>query len=191
MKTNLRIALGLLLALAAAPAGAVSIGLSPSPVNASVGVGFELDVVVSGLGGADSSISAYDLDIAFDSSLLSFDSVEFGVLLGGPADSLQDSGLLGAGVLDLAELSLLGPGDLDALQPDSFVLATLRFTPLATGTSSVTFGPAIVANGAGGGVEVQLGAARVVTGERVIPEPGAAALFALGALAVARRARRR
>ena len=90
-------------------------------------------MVVSGLGGGDSSISAYDLDISFDSSLLTFDSVEFGALLGGPADSFQDSGLLGAGVLDLAELSLLGAGDLDALQPDSFVLATLHFTPIAPG----------------------------------------------------------
>jgi hypothetical protein len=160
-------------------------------VNGSVGVGFEVDVVVAGLGGGDSSISAYDLDIGFDASLLSFDSVEFGVLLGGPADSLQDSGLLGAGVLDLAELSLLDAGALDTLQPDSFVLATLHFTPIAPGTSSLTFSQAIVANGGGGVVrELTLGAGRVVVGDRVIPEPGAAALFALGALAVARRARR-
>ena len=184
---------GLLLALAPAPAGAVSFALTPSSLLGTVGTGFDLDLAVSGLGGADaSSLGAYDFDLTFDDSKLDFVSLDFGTLLGGPAFSLQDSGLTSVGVVDLAELSLLGKTELDVLQPDSFVLATLHFTPVVAGTSSIGFSQALAANGAGTPLrEFSLGSASVTAGERVIPEPGAFALFALGALAVASRRPRR
>lgn len=183
-KTTL--ALALLLALAPAGAGAVSIDLAPGVVAATVGASFDLELVVSGLGdGAAPSLGAYDFDLEFDASLLAFESVAFGTQLG--AGSLQASGVAG-GVVDLAEVSLLSPAALDALQPGSFVIATLRFTPLAPGTSSVGFGQAIVGDGFGAPLQVSLGGARVVA-ERAIPEPGAVALFGLGALVLARRLR--
>jgi MYXO-CTERM domain-containing protein len=184
---------GLLLALAPVPAGAVSFSLAPSSLLGTVGTSFDLRLEVSGLGGADaSSLSAYDFDLTFDASQLSFDSAEFGTLLGGPAFSLQDSGLTSAGVVDLAELSLLGKTELDGLQGDSFVLATLHFTPVAAGTSNIGFSQALVARGDGAPIrEFSLAPATVTASERAIPEPGAFALFALGALAVVRRRPRR
>lgn len=180
------LALGLLLALAPAGSGAITIGLAPAVVTGTVGLAFDLDVVVSGLGnGVAPSLGAYDLDITFDPTLLTFDSTSFGGGLG--AGSLQFSGAA-AGVVDLAEVSLLSPAQLDALQSDSFVLATLRFTPIAEGTSSLGFSQAIAGDGFGAPLQVTTGGARVVA-EGVIPEPGALALFALGALAVARATR--
>jgi hypothetical protein len=176
------------LALAPASAGAISIGFAPALVSGAVGLSFDLELVVSGLGdGAPPSLGSYDFDISFDPSRLAFDSLSFGTDLG--AGSLQ-SFSAGAGVVDLAEVSLLSPAQLDLLQGDSFVLATLRFTPIATGTSSVGFTQAIVGDGFGRPLEVALGGARVDV-ERVIPEPAALALFALGALVVARASRGR
>jgi hypothetical protein len=181
------LALGFLLALVPAAAGAISITLAPVVVAGAVGLSFDLDVMVSGLGdGVAPSLGSYDFDISFDPSQLGFESVSFGTQLG--AGSLQSSGAA-LGVVDLAEVSFLSPAELDALQPASFVLATLRFTPIATGTSSIGFTQAIVGDGFGAPLEVSLGGARVVT-ERAIPEPGALALFALGALAIARASRR-
>jgi hypothetical protein len=178
------LALGLLLALAPAGAGAITIGLAPAVVTGTVGLAFDLDVVVSGLGdGVAPSLGAYDLDITFDPSLLAFDSSALSGALG--AGSLHST-IVTAGVVDLAEVSLLSPTQLDALQSDSFVLATLRFTPIAEGTSSLGFSQAIAGNGFGAPLEVTTGGARVVA-EGVIPEPSALALFALGALAIARK----
>jgi len=180
------LALGLLLALVPAAAGAISITLAPVVVAGAVGLSFDLDVMVSGLGdGVAPSLGSYDFDISFDPSQLAFDSTSFGDYLG--ASSLKAS-VAALGVVDLAEVSLLSPAQLD-MQPGSFVLATLRFTPIATGTSSIGFSQAIVGDGFGAPLEVSLGGARVVT-ERAIPEPGALALFALGALAIARASRR-
>jgi hypothetical protein len=186
------LALLLLPLLLAARGEAASIGLSPSPVATSVGGSFTLDLVVAGLGdGAAPSLGAYDLDVLFDASLLSLDSVSFGALLGGPADSLRDAGELVAGTWDVSELSFLSPSELDALQPGSFVLATLGFSALADGVTSVTLGNALAGDGFGRPLELQLGAARVeIGGGAVVPEPGAALLFGLGALAVARTRRR-
>ena len=171
---------------------AISIGLSPSPVATSVGGSFSLDLVVAGLGdGIAPSLGAYDLDVLFDTSLMSLDSVSFGDLLGGAADALQDAFANGVGSWNVSELSLLSPSELDALQPASFVLATLDFTAVAEGTGSVALGNAIAGDGFGSPLELQLGAARVeIGGGAVVPEPGAALLFGLGALAVARARRR-
>jgi len=183
-------ALLLLSLLVAARSEAISIGLAPSPVAATVGGVFSLDLVA--VHGAARSVGSWDLDVTFDSSLMSLDSVSFGVLLGGPADSLQDALPNGAGSWNVAEISLLSPDELDALlQPTSFVLATLNFSAVAEGTSSVVLANGVAGDGFGRPFDLELGAARVeITGDAAVPEPGAALLFACGALLVARARRR-
>jgi hypothetical protein len=181
--------LGLLL-LPAAEAGAVSIALLPSLSSVGVGDALGLEVVIAGLGdGVAPSLGSYDLDVSYDPALLSFGSVEFGSLLGGPADSLQ-SAAGGAGVVDFAELSLLSPAELDALQGGSFTLATLHFTAIGAGASSLSVTQALAGNGVGRPLTVEsVAGARVVAG--AIPEPAAAALFGLGALALVHSLRAR
>ncbi len=177
------------LALGSAPAGAISIALLPAAASAPVGGSVDLDVVVSGFA-ADEVLGSYDLDVSFDSSLLAFDDLSFGALLGGPADSVSGF-VAGAGLVDLAEFSFLGNAALDALQGASFAIAQLRFTVLAEGTSTVSISQASAAGGVlPDGARVfpidSLGSARV-TGSGVVPEPGGAALFALGLLLIFRR----
>jgi hypothetical protein len=172
---------------------AVSIGLSPSPVATSVGGAFTVDLVVAGLGaGVHPALGSYDLDVAFDASLLSLDGVSFGDLLrdGSVLDSLQDAFEVVAGSWNVSELSFLSPSELLGQQPTSFTLATLSFSALAPGTTSVTLS-GIAGDEEGDEIpDVQFGAARVeIGGGAVVPEPGAALLFAFGALAVARARR--
>jgi len=171
--------------LAAPPAGAISIALLPASADVAVGGGVDVDVVVSGLGaGVPPSLGSYDLDVTFDASRLTLDSLSFGALLG---DSLQ-SAVLGAGLVDFAELSLLLPAELDALQPASFSIATLHFTVSAAGASTVAVSQALAGDGFGRPLAIDALGSATVTGS-VVPEPGAAALFALGTLLVLKRAR--
>jgi hypothetical protein len=173
---------------------AVSIGLSPSPIATSAGGSFTLDLVVAGLGGGlHPALGSYDLDVSFDASLLSLDGVSFAVggFLGGPVDSLQDALETVSGVWNVSEVSLLSPSELLALpQPATFTLATLSFSALAEGTTSVTLSGIAGDENGDEILDLQFGAARVeIGGGAVVPEPGAALLFACGALAVARARR--
>jgi hypothetical protein len=147
-------------------------------------------VVVSGLGnGAPPSLGSYDLDVSFDASRLTYASTDFGSLLGGPADSIQGA-LGGAGLVDLAEISLLLPAELDALQPDSFSIATLHFSVSAPGASTVSITQALAGDGFGRPLSItSLGSARV-SGSAAVPEPSALLVFALGAAIVYRSTRR-
>ncbi|MEE9398524.1 MAG: hypothetical protein V3V31_16115 [Methylococcales bacterium] len=118
---------------------AISIGFNPVSQSVTTGDTIITDVVISDLGsGAAPSIGTYDLDITFDDSHLSFVSTSFGNQLDlfGLGSTASDI-LTGAGVLNLFELSFDLPADLDALQADSFSLATLTFDVLTTNSSAL------------------------------------------------------
>jgi hypothetical protein len=113
-----------------AHSGLITIDLQPDPTYAGTGDSISLDLIISGLGEFTSdTLGAFDISVGFDNSALSFSSYNLGGLLGdvGLAEALDAStGALG-GTVDLAEVSLLSNLALDALQPSSFILATLNF----------------------------------------------------------------
>ena len=156
----------------AVPAHAISIDLVPSQATFNAGDIVTVDVVISGsTANGPPSVGTFDLDVAYDSGLLGALGVAFGLLLGDPGlfEALTDFNLL-AGTVDLAELSLLTPAELDALQPDTFALATLTFIALAPGEASFEFTQVIVDDAFG----------NLLIGNKV-PEPATPALL-LGAL---------
>lgn len=113
--------------------------LSFNPSTATVGMGDQigLEITISGL--EDVDLGAFDLNLNYEDTFLSFDSYVLGdglgdIDAGDAADWSQ--GDLGGGVINLAELSWLD--DLSS-QPDSFCLATVFFTGSAVGTSSLSF----------------------------------------------------
>ena len=172
-------------------ASAATIGFSPASQTVAVGDFLSVDLVISDLGGE--IVSAYDLDVVYDASILSAVSVSFGPLLGDELlfEVFNDYDLSVPGLVDLAQLSLLSDAQLLALQGgDSFVLATLGFDAVGLGTSSLdfvfdAFNDIKGMNAQPLEIVAQSGAASAV------PEPSAAVVFALGAAVVAAGIRRR
>ncbi len=165
------------------PVGAAALTLtaSASPIHVSDSVSVEL--AVSGLSaGGGTLLGAFDLVSGFDNPILPLDSVLSGTSLGDPADPVQTDIItspiptLGPSV-GLTEVSQLPTPDLQALQSDSFLLATLIFTGIDVGTSAISIGSAWLYDDVGGpitlsatnatSVEVQPAAA-VPEGDRTI-----------------------
>ena len=121
-------------------ASAITINIVPDSQTVQVGDAFNLDVVVSGLSAANEIVSAYDLDISYDTSILNATAVSFGSYLDSPLyPSIQDSVLTNPGTVNIAELSFLFDDELALQQTDSFTLATLSFDALMAGVSAIAF----------------------------------------------------
>lgn len=174
-------------------AHAVLIELQPGTLLAETGDSITLDLVVSDLGnlGPD-SLGAFDISVGFDATRLSFTAYSLGDLLGdiGLAEAIDASAGDVGGAVNVTEVSLLSAASLDALQPDSFVVATLQFdvinlAPSVVTSLSVLSGP-VLADAFGASLAITgLGSASV-TG---VPVPGT--LFLWAACAVGWLAKRR
>jgi len=165
--------------VAAGPAHAISLSFLPTEGSVALGNTIDVDVIVSGLGASGSpSLGDFDLDIAYDETLLQLVSVSFGGLLGTPGvDTLNHASVAAPGLLDLAEVSLLAAFTLDALQPSSFALATLSFTALDFGTSALDFAEALAGDALGAPLLVAPAASGAV---RIVPEPATLLLAGAG-----------
>lgn len=150
------LALALALAGLLAPATqAALVSLSPSSQSRIVNDTFSIDVNISGLG-ASQIVSAFDLDIYFDPTVITgtFSSLNDGAgsVLGGTLGGLWDGtgNAVSAGHFSLSAFTLTydpaksdsdNDNDLAALQTDdSFTLATLNFKAVGAGVSQVAFG---------------------------------------------------
>ena len=177
--------------LVAAPnnANAVLLSLEPADNIVDLGDTVTLDLVISGLtAGAADSLSVFDIDIGFDTTKLTFMAYSLGALLGdlGFGEALDFSfGEFALGLINLSELSLLFDFELDAIQPDTFTLASLTFEvdSLAVGESTIvsiasvfslgdSFGSQLAVDGTEGAVLRRLGGAA-----SPVPEPPTIALF--------------
>jgi PEP-CTERM motif len=175
------------LLLAATPSQAITIGFQPTAQVVTAGSSVGVAVVISDLGsGAAPSLSAFDLDVTFDETILSFVSAAFGDPMQGNQLDLGGFGTVsgvtpGVGAVGLFELSLDTPADLEVLQAGSFILATLTFNATSGGVNPLgilitdlgdAFGDALTADVLTGSI--------TVTGTAV-PEPGSLLLLMIGA----------
>jgi hypothetical protein len=168
---------------------AVVIGFDPlSPLTVSMGDTVNVDIVVSDLAGE--IVSAFDLDVGYDSSLLTATGVLFGTELGAnplpfascifdlTCEAMTDFDLSTSGLVDLASTSLLLDPPLATIQDGiSVTLATLQFTAIGTGDAALSFlwGP---------GQDVKGSNNQVIAPVSVsVPEPGTVLLFATGLIA--------
>lgn len=190
--------------LLAATAQAAVVSITPAVSTHAVGDTFTLDVKISGLG--TEIVSAFDLNIYFDSAKLKGLSYTLGSGLGGAWD---DSGtVLGNNFDQFAFSKTFDPqksdqendDDLAALQTDdAFTLLTLTFEAIGAGVSQVDFGLGanerdVVGRNAAflqnqyAGACVAVGA--VTCDDNNVPEPASYGLVAMALLA-AGAARRR
>ena len=170
-------------------AATASISLSPSNTSVSVSDTFTLDVVTTA---ASNFIGAFDFTVSFGTAgVLALTDVSFSSALGAGASTFSALPNFGgvAVVFNTADIPL------QASSP--FTLATLSFTALAGGTTTVTLGSPTVGDFDGNaitGADLVLGSASVtVLGGNVspIPEPATYALMLAGLGVLAWTARRR
>jgi hypothetical protein len=132
---------GLLSLFAVIPATAME--LSFQPVNQTVPLGSFATVNLIATPTAvtmNEILAAYDLDLMFDPTILSFNSLTFGTALGdlNLFEAVSDALLVSPGKIDFMEVSFLSGADLDALQNGPFTLATIKFGTIGLGTSPLT-----------------------------------------------------
>lgn len=129
------------LGLASHAVADVSVFFQPNAQTIGVGNPASMDLVVSGLGNLSApSIGAFDFDLSYNAAIISAVSLTFGNFLDlGGLGSVQFSDLTTAGAIHLGEVSFESSSDLNNAQPDTFMLATLGFTGLASGISSIDF----------------------------------------------------
>jgi hypothetical protein len=176
----------------ASTAEPITIGFEPL-VFETAGEPVNVDLVVSDLESfMHPSLGAFDLTVSFDPGVLSVVGTSFGPFLGNPdaGAAFLDATAVGPGALNLVGISFLSGVELHLLQPESFVLATLTFNPVALGTTPLQLTVNALSNEVGESfpfVKTEQG-----TGN-VIPEPSALLLVwtGLATLAAARRWRQR
>lgn len=120
------------------PAIAITLEFTPTNQTTDLGKQISVDLAISGLGDKTApSLSAFDVDIAFDSNILAFNNAVFGNQLDFGSSSITSAIL--SSDLNLVEVSLELPGDINPLQAADFLLATVTFDAIGVGTSDLTF----------------------------------------------------
>ena len=122
---------------------AITIGLNSSVTDIVVGDSFSVDIDISGFG-QDESLSVFDMDILFNSSMLSYSGYMIGSDLGDSMNIWDNSaGEIIPGFVDISISSTIWPDLMTgesffADQADSFTLATLYFSGISDGTSDIS-----------------------------------------------------
>lgn len=149
MKTSVILAAGLSSYLFLGNTSAQALSLSFEPLASSNPNQAMVGIRVSGLGdNMAPSLSGFDLDVAFDPTILDFQQATFGdpvlgdqLFLNSPDDCKSVSlceAVDNSTSVNLFEVSDQLPATLDSLQKGSFILASLTFNILQNGNSPLT-----------------------------------------------------
>lgn len=143
--TKTKLLICTLLLTASFAGNAAFISLETNNANVEVGDNINVDVWIRDLGAE--FVSAFDLDLSFDNTLVQYTNTMFGPFLGNNVDSVQGV-IAGGSSINIAELSFLFDAELDDLQRDpvnriDFVLASIQFSAEQVGVAgfNISFDP--------------------------------------------------
>ncbi len=166
----------------------VLVSVTPQTQTIALGSATGIQVSVSGLGlAAPPSLGAFDFNLAFDPTIVTFTGLTFGdPVLGDQLNlsgtgAISDFSVLAPGLLEFYEISLDSAATLDSKQLDHFVLATLQFQAIGAGNTSLITSNNSVSDSQGAPLNVGLQPGSVrVTAASSVPEPSSLALAAIG-----------
>ncbi|MES2662102.1 MAG: cohesin domain-containing protein [Pseudomonadota bacterium] len=168
------------------PISAATIYLEPSKNNVLVNELFTLDLKASGLKTAASpSLSIYDLDLAFDPTLLDFKNITFGDqldLFG--LGSFQSTRTPSFGLINIFELSFDLAEDLDNLQLGEFNIAQFTFTAIGTGSSDLLLSVNALGDSSGQPISADIVNSSINISPSAVPLPGTLSLMISGLIGI-------
>ncbi len=181
-------------ALMVIPASAAGTTLTVDPLQSSVAVGgtTEVELTVSGLGNRSApSLSAFDLEFLFDSSVLSIAKTVFGTS-SAPFNQLDLSGAgpitavaqPTPGDLHLQEISQDSAALLDSQQLGSFAIAEITLRGTSTGVAALSLSVNALGDSQGNPLAVSslIGANLTVGPSSAVPEPNTLSSLGFGLL---------
>ena len=194
MKNTIKIISSLLLSVMfASSVNATLFSIELDQTDFNVGQTLTANLVVSDIEkdsiGFTSLIADFELDLMFDNSLLSFDSLSFGEKLGDGLDSLQLDNVTASGILNIFELSYLLYDELLVLQDgiSKFTLASINFDIINVGSGLFSLNNIAAGNDIGTALtDIQSNSTSFITtsGTTAIPEPTSIALILVGLMLV-------
>lgn len=171
----------------------VTLSLIPSTTLIEPNAPVDVDVVIDGLGSFTSpTLGAFQVEVTFADSILTVDTVSYGLLLGDPFSVLETDVVttIRPGMVDLDEVSFLLDTDLDIRQPETFTLGTVSFLGQGLGSSILDFGMIDLSDASGNTIRVDALSTNSIRVESpgqgpVVPEPSTFLLFGSGMAAIA------
>ncbi len=172
----LKLTMAMTFALFVNTASAITVSLSPTNSVTNLGDPVNIDLVISDLGAfAAPSLGAFYLEVAYDDSIISFDSVVYSDFLGAAGIDSDFFTTDTPGFLELENFSFLLDFELDALQNSSFTLATMTFNSAAIGISPLSITPFDFATAAGNDITTSIlvnnGTVEVIGQTNPVPTP--------------------
>jgi hypothetical protein len=175
-----------------APAVALPLTVIPSSTTVVVGDVFSVNI---GIADVVPDLFAYQLDVAFDATILRANSVSDGAFLTSTGGISLFGGALvlvldnSTGMITILD-SLQGPAPPATGASGSGVLATINFTAMAAGFSGIALSNVILEDSSGTLLSAETTDGRVeVTSATSVPEPGTCSLVVLGLACLWRKRR--
>jgi hypothetical protein len=179
-------------------AQAATLSVVPTASAVTVGSSFSVTINISDLIDAGApSLGAFDLDINFNSALLSYSGFSWGDNIHGDQLDLAQLGSFAQadvsqaalGKLNYFEISFDDVAALNNTQAGSFGLLTLTFNALTQGATPITLGVNALGDAYGNALTAQISNANVNV--NAVPLPSALSLFTSALIMMAGRARNR